>query len=133
MLVDPERAKRLREVVVGLLLGSTSEGVDGVVQELKEKLGQPFIANLGVPVPTLTPAPAWGSTLRNMVGVLRWDGSQTIAYVGINDTLTTAVVDTGACRTIMDLEMAKALGLNIRYASCGDCGTYAVPGTGATN
>ena len=46
MLVDPERAKRLREVVVGLLLGSTAEGVDGVVQELKSKLGQPFIGSL---------------------------------------------------------------------------------------
>ncbi len=31
MQVDAERAKRLREVVVGLLLGSTSEGIDGVV------------------------------------------------------------------------------------------------------
>ena len=56
-----------------------------------------------------------------------------MAYVGINDTLTTAIVDTGACKTILDVEMAKTLGLKIRYSQNGDCGTYAVPGTGADN
>ncbi len=83
--------------------------------------------------PALTPAPEWGQKLKNMVGLLHWDGSQTIAYVGVNEVLATAIVDTGACKTILDTEMAKGLGLKIRYAQDGDCGKYAVPGTGCTN
>ncbi len=44
-----------------------------------------------------------------------------------------AVVDTGSYKTIMDVGMARILGLPVREARNGDCGTYAVPGTGRSN
>jgi hypothetical protein len=33
----------------------------------------------------------------------------------------------------MDTKMAKILGLQVREAVHGDCGTYSVPGTGQSN
>jgi hypothetical protein len=44
-----------------------------------------------------------------------------------------AIVDTGSYKTIMDLGMARILGLPVKEAVQGDCGTYSVPGTGQTN
>ena len=43
------------------------------------------------------------------------------------------IVDTGSCKTIVDTKLCQAAGLRFRPAKGGDCGTYAVPGTGATN
>lgn len=44
-----------------------------------------------------------------------------------------AIVDSGSYKTIMDVGMARILGLPIREAKQGDCGTYSVPGTGRSN
>ena len=41
-----------------------------------------------------------------------------------------AIVDTGAYKTVLDVEMAKALGLKVRMAMGGDCGKFGVPGSG---
>jgi hypothetical protein len=41
-----------------------------------------------------------------------------------------AIIDSGSYKTIMDTMMAKQLGMEIRSAVDGDCGTYSVPGTG---
>lgn len=44
-----------------------------------------------------------------------------------------AIVDTGSCKTIISKGMCDQLGINYQTAVGGNCGTYAVPGTGATN
>lgn len=44
-----------------------------------------------------------------------------------------AIVDSGSYKTIMDLGMARILGLPVREASQGDCGTFATPGTDRSN
>ena len=51
-------------------------------------------------------------------------------YVSINNRIGLSVADTGAYKTVMDVKMAEAFGLPIRRASNGDCGRYAVPGSG---
>ena len=66
--------------------------------------------------PPLPAAPEWAARLVDLRGLLRWDSSQTIAHVGISGKLVAAVVDTGACRTIMDRSMASAIGLPVRWA-----------------
>lgn len=43
------------------------------------------------------------------------------------------MVDTGAYKTILDIGMARMLGLKVREAMGGDCGTYQVPGTSQNN
>ena len=63
-------------------------------------------------------------------GVLVWDRSQTIGEVGLNGVLALGIVDTGSCRTIISASMADALGIEYDSAVGGNCGTYAVPGTG---
>ena len=83
--------------------------------------------------PQLPAAPEWATRMIDLRGMLRWDSSQTIAHVGIAGKLVAAVVDTGACCTIMDRAMATAIGLPVRLAQDGDCGKYSVPGTGAVN
>lgn len=56
-----------------------------------------------------------------------------VAHCTVNNVLTYAIIDTGAYRTIMDVGMARMLGLTVRPQQGGDCGTYSVPGTGQTN
>lgn len=40
-------------------------------------------------------------------------------------------MDTGACRSIIDKEMAEACGLSVVKSSDGNFGTYCAPGCGA--
>ena len=51
-------------------------------------------------------------------------------FVGVNNRVGLAVGDSGAYMTVMDLQSAVALGLLVRRAVNGDCGSYAVPGGG---
>ena len=51
-------------------------------------------------------------------------------YVAVNNRLGLAIADTGAYKTVMDMRMAQAYGLHVRRAVNGDCGRYAVPGSG---
>lgn len=56
-----------------------------------------------------------------------------MAHVTANDCAALAVLDSGAYKTILDVGMAKMLGLRVRESVGGDCGTYSVPGTDASN
>lgn len=47
----------------------------------------------------------------------------------MNGKLAYCIVDTGASGTVLDVAMAKALGLKLRHAAEGDCGTFTVPGS----
>jgi predicted aspartyl protease len=77
--------------------------------------------------------PNWAIGSEDKRAALHWDTSQTIANCKINGVATLAIVDSGSYKTIMDTAMAKILGLRVRQAFKGDCGTYSVPGTGQTN
>ena len=77
--------------------------------------------------------PEWAKDVEDKRQALRWDASQSVAQVKVNNVLTLAVIDTGAYKTVMDVGMAQMLGLPVKLAQFGECGTYSVPGTGQTN
>jgi hypothetical protein len=77
--------------------------------------------------------PDWAQGGADKRAALPWDTSQTVANCKINGSAALAVVDSGSYKTIMDVGMARMLGLPIRNAMGGDCGTYSVPGTGQSN
>jgi hypothetical protein len=85
----------------------------------------------GTKVPT--EQPAWAARGEDKRAALHWDTSQTVANVVVNGKATLAIVDTGSYKTILDIGMARILGLPVREAVNGDCGTYSVPGTGQSN
>ena len=74
--------------------------------------------------------PTWAQGGVDKRSALPWDTSQTVANCKVNDNAALAIVDSGSYKTIMDVGMAKMLGLPTRSAVGGDCGTYSVPGTG---
>lgn len=74
--------------------------------------------------------PVWARTGVDKRSALHWDTSQTVANCTVNGAAVLAIVDSGSYKTIMDVGMAKMLGLKVRSAIGGDCGTYSVPGTG---
>jgi hypothetical protein len=77
--------------------------------------------------------PSWAQGGTDKRAALPWDTSQTIANCTINGNAALAIIDSGSYKTIMDVGMARMLGLPIRDAIGGDCGTYSVPGTGRSN
>lgn len=74
--------------------------------------------------------PIWAAGREDKRSALSWDTLQTVANCTINGKVMLAVFDAGSYKTILDVGMAKILGLPIREAVNGDCGTYSVPGTG---
>ena len=58
-------------------------------------------------VPELPAPPAWASSLRDGRPMFSWDSEQYIAQIGLGSALTTAIVDTGASRTIIDRKVAE--------------------------
>ena len=74
--------------------------------------------------------PTWALGSADKRAALHWDTSQTVANCKINGITTLAIVNSGSYKTIMDITMARILGLRVRQAVRGDCGTYSVPGTG---
>jgi hypothetical protein len=52
--------------------------------------------------------------------------------VGINNKLTCCIIDTGAHRTIIDMQMAKKLGLSVRTQNL-NFGKFSVPGSEAVH
>lgn len=73
--------------------------------------------------------PEWAAGAEDKRDALHWDTSQTVADAVLGGKAVRAVVDTGSYKTILDIGMARMLGLPIREARGGDCGTYTVPGT----
>ena len=73
--------------------------------------------------------PAWAAHSPDKRHALHWDTSQTVCNCVVNGKASLAVVDTGSYKTILDMGMARMLGLPVRLAEHGDCGTYQVPGT----
>ncbi len=51
----------------------------------------------------------------------------------INGKLAYCIVDTGASGTVLDVSMARALGLKLRMSAEGDCGTFTVPGSSTSH
>jgi hypothetical protein len=74
--------------------------------------------------------PDWAKGYVDRRHLLRWDSSQYIGNLGVNGVLISCIVDTGAHRTIIDQQMAKALGLTVRTKDI-QCGRFSVPGSDA--
>ena len=68
--------------------------------------------------------------MADMRSTLPFDNTQTIMYVAINNQLGISIADTGAYKTVMDMQMAQAFGLPVHHAINCDCGHYAVPSSG---
>jgi hypothetical protein len=90
-------------------------------------------AGLIAAVGTTKPMPTWATGLKDMRSALVWDSSQSICHIALDDVLTLGIVDTGASKSIISEGMAKQLGLAYEPAKEGNCGSFAVPGTAATN
>ena len=116
-------------------------GVEGNACQCCREVGE-YYRHLMCPKfgPKLGPKNSWEYPTRGIAYVgacgvdkrsaLPWDTSQTVANCKVNDNAALAIVDSGSYKTIMDVGMAKMLGLPTRSAVGGDCGTYSVPGTG---
>ena len=61
-----------------------------------------------------TGLPIWAMGGEDKRAALHWDTSQTIANCKINGNTTLAIVDSGSYKTIMDISMARILGLRVR-------------------
>ena len=101
---DPE-LKRLREVAVALLGPEKGGQLANLVGEVSGRAGNGT---------ALGEMPAWAKGYVDRRHLLRWDSSQYIGHLGVNGVLISCIVDTGAHRTIIDREMARALGLKVR-------------------
>ena len=77
--------------------------------------------------------PKWAADKEDKRAPLHLDNSQTVANVVVNGKSTLAIVDSGSYKTILDVGMARILGLPIREANHGDCGTFSTPGTDRSN
>lgn len=86
-------------IVSNIVAAMQPQGVMQVSQEVERE------AVVGLPVPK------WAEGCPDKREALSWDPSQTVANCTVNGVLTHAVVDTGAYKTIMDVGMAKMLGL----------------------
>ena len=79
------------------------------------------------------PVPYWASPCNDFRHLLGWDSHQYVAQVRLGRSMVLGLIDTGACRTIIDTRTADACGLEVVRAIDGNCGSYATPGCGATN
>ena len=77
--------------------------------------------------------PKWAQSMADIRNMHAADPTQSLVPVAINNRIGLAIVDTGAYKTIMDKEMAKAFGLKVRAAVAGDCGKFGVPGSGVVH
>ena len=77
-----------------------------------------------------TPRPDWANQGVDKRAALHWDTSQTVANCTVGGKHALAVIDTGSYKTILDVGMARILGLPVREAVNGDCGTYSAPSPG---
>lgn len=75
--------------------------------------------------------PEWAAKMEDKRDLLRWDNSQYVGHLGVNNSLIYCIVDTGAHRTVIDTKMAAALKLPV--SSGHSCGRFSVPGSDAVH
>ncbi len=73
-------------------------------------------------------SPEWARRFTNARGLVRYDSAQYMVLVGVQGVLLEALVDTGGACSIMDLEFAKRLRLQVVLETTGEYGTFIVPG-----
>ena len=67
--------------------------------------------------------------MANFRGCLGWDSSQFITLVGVaGKCLSEALVDTGGSCSIMDLALARRMGLPVTMAQSTEFGMFTTPG-----
>ena len=55
--------------------------------------------------------PDWAVGFIDKRNLLQWDSDQYVIPIAMGSALTLAIVDTGACRSVMDISMARGLNL----------------------
>jgi hypothetical protein len=105
---------------------------DPGVQEDAEVADKAFLlAGQGVVEATKLPAgsrgvPDWASVgAKNLRGLVQISGSHYLGLCEVNGRLVEVVLDSGGARTMIDKDTARALGLNVEWATSGKSfGTY---------
>ena len=64
----------------------------------------------------------------NCRGLLKWTPDQYVLVVQVGDTVVEAIGDTGGSKSLIDVELAKQMGLHMLEAPNGEFGTYYGPG-----
>ena len=77
-------------------------------------------------------APRWANGLVDLTDNMPYDSDLYLGYVGIGDSVTTAIMDTGGARSMCDTETAAKLGIKWKVAEGGKYGTYIGVGGVAT-
>ena len=77
--------------------------------------------------------PKWAQSMADIRNMYVADPTQSLVPVAIKNRIGLAIVNTGAYKTIMDREMAKAFCLKVRAALAGNCGKLRVPGSGVVH
>lgn len=132
-MTDQAAESALREVAVQMS-GMVAQMCQQLLPDLVAAIAaQSDPAGLIAAVGTTRPIPAWAASMTDLRSALVWDSSQSICHVALDGVLTLGIIDTGASRSIISEGMAKQLGLAYEEAKEGNCGTFAVPGTAATN
>ena len=135
-----EGESQLRDVAVQMVQAMRNTPAEaakqwaGIVAQLcAGRSGGAILNSSGTGSPAQPPTsklPAWARGADDKRAALHWDTSQTVANCLLNGKATLAVMDSGSYNTILDVGMARILGLKIRHAVNGDFRTYSVPGTG---
>ena len=73
-------------------------------------------------------APRWAKEARNCRGLMQWDSSQFVCLARMGESLVEGILDTGAACTIMDIDMAKRIGLPVVEEARAEFGSFTVPG-----
>lgn len=72
--------------------------------------------------------PRWAADHRNCRGMMSWDSGQYVSVVGLEGRGTEAILDTGGANSLMDMGMARRLGLTFLEDTRGEFGYFIVPG-----
>lgn len=74
--------------------------------------------------------PAWAGGKRNMLGIVPFSRCHYYGVVAINDVVVEAIMDTGGARSLVDVDTARQMGLEVKE---GDAGYFWGPGNAATS
>ena len=80
--------------------------------------------------PATMKVPNWGTSMADFCHLLGHDQSQTLIAFSVNNCLALAILDTGACRTVMSPDYVDTLGLKVTKAINGNYKPFGVPGSG---
>ena len=73
--------------------------------------------------------PAWAGKRRNLLGLVPFSRCHYFGVVAINDSVIEALLDTGGAKSLVDVDTAEQMGLEVKQ---GEAGYFWGPGNTAT-